>query len=223
MFATVAGRYDFCNRLLSFRRDVYWRREMVRTMRFFKTGRYLDLACGTCDVAIQCVCDNPQVNVVAIDFVPEMIAAAKKKLRAAGLQERIVAETGDATDVRQPDESFDTAGMAFGIRNIPDRLQALCEMHRTVVPGGRVVILELVMPRHRLIKAVYALMLKTVMPVLAAVFASNRDAYSYLGSSILAFPADEEFMELMRQAGLKNVAAKSLTFGVCRVFSGEKV
>ncbi len=222
MFAAVAGRYDFCNRLLSFRRDVYWRRQMVKQMRFFQTNRYLDLACGTADVALQCVKDYPEVEVVALDFVPEMVDVAEQKITSAGMSEQIKVAVGDATCVDYPDNSFDSVGIAFGIRNIPDREKTLREMRRLVVPGGRIVVLELTMPEQRLVRMPYAVMLRTVMPMLAALFTGNRSAYKYLGESILAFPSSDKFVGLMRKAGLQKIETFGMTFGVCRIFRGEK-
>ena len=222
MFAGVAGHYDLCNRLLSFRRDIYWRREMVRAMRFFQTRRYLDLACGTGDVALECARQHPDVAVTALDFVPEMVEAARKKIAAAGLEKRVSADVGDATALDLPESSFDSVGMAFGIRNIPDRLKALSEMRRLAVPGGRIVILELVMPSAPVVRTIYRLMLNSVLPAAAALFSGNREAYHYLGQSILAFPGDAEFRALMEDAGIRDVTSRPLTFGVCRIFSGRK-
>ena len=46
LFSSASPTYDRLNHLLSFRRDVAWRRETVRRMRFFSTHAFLDIATG---------------------------------------------------------------------------------------------------------------------------------------------------------------------------------
>jgi demethylmenaquinone methyltransferase/2-methoxy-6-polyprenyl-1,4-benzoquinol methylase len=222
MFAKVAGRYDLCNRVLSFRRDIYWRRRMVSEMRFFRTMRYLDLACGTGDVALEVAGKFTDVKVLGLDFVPEMISEAHRKIERAGLADRVQAEVGDATAVTCSDGSFDCVGIAFGIRNIPERLTALREMRRLVVDGGRVLVLELVMPENAFLRMCYRPLLRFVLPLPALIFGGDKSAYSYLGRSINEFPKAAEFENLMREAGLRDVYSTGLTFGVCRLFVGVR-
>ncbi|MBU1744219.1 MAG: class I SAM-dependent methyltransferase, partial [Proteobacteria bacterium] len=122
IFATIPGRYDFLNRLLSLRRDVAWRRFAVRKMLFFGTFHLLDVATGTADLAIEAARRHPEIRVTGIDFIPEMLAPGRKKVALRGLAERIQLLQADALGLPFPDGSFDAVGIAFGIRNIPDRL-----------------------------------------------------------------------------------------------------
>ncbi|MFH2074592.1 MAG: ubiquinone/menaquinone biosynthesis methyltransferase, partial [Pseudomonadota bacterium] len=150
IFATITGRYDFLNHLLSLRRDIAWRRFAVRKMQFFDTFSLLDVATGTADLAIEAANGHPGIRVTGIDFSPEMLAVGRQKIAARSLVDRIRLLQADALTLPFPDGSFDAVGIAFGIRNMPDRLRALREMRRVLVPGGRIFVLEMNFPRNRL-------------------------------------------------------------------------
>ena len=222
IFGTITERYDFLNHLLSLRRDVFWRRFAVRGMRFFKTGRLLDVACGTGDIAIAAAALHADIKAVGLDFVKEMTDKARIKTEKAGFGSRIRLVRGDATLLPFTDNSFDAALIAFGIRNIPDRREALREMRRVVVPGGRVMVLEMVLPRHRFFRSIYLFYLERILPRLARIFTGNPRAYIYLADSIKNFPSPEKFSALMEEAGLIGVKKYALTLGITYLFSGVK-
>jgi demethylmenaquinone methyltransferase / 2-methoxy-6-polyprenyl-1,4-benzoquinol methylase len=213
IFSTVTPKYDFLNHLLSLRRDVAWRRFAVKKMRFPQTSRFLDLAAGTGDLAIDVACSYPRIQVAALDFVQEMIDLGRLKIEKRRLSDRIQFLRGDALDLPFLDSSFDVVGIAFGIRNIPDKVKALKEMNRVVVPGGQVMILEMTVPRSGLFRGLYSIYLNRVLPRIARIFSRNPAAYRYLGDSIMNFPAPEAFAAIIEEAGLRNVERHSLTFG----------
>lgn len=222
IFATVTGKYDFLNHALSLRRDVAWRRAAVSRMRFSRTHRLLDAATGTCDLAVEAARRHPGLCVTGLDLVPEMIEAGTRKIRRLGLSPRVHLVRGDALHLPFEQDRFDAASMAFGIRNIPDRLGALREMARVVVPGGRVLILEMALPRSSLLRPLYAFYLSTVLPRLARAVSPNPDAYHYLADSIANFPAPQAFARLMQSAGLERVRTHSLTCGITCLHVGVK-
>ena len=143
IFSTITGKYDFLNHLLSLRRDVAWRRFAAKKMRFFKTSRYLDVACGTGDLSIAAALEHPQISVAGIDFVGDMVQAGKSKMEKKNMTERVMLMQGDALHIPFGNNTFDVTGIAFGIRNIPDKEQALKEMLRVTVAGGQIMILEM--------------------------------------------------------------------------------
>jgi demethylmenaquinone methyltransferase / 2-methoxy-6-polyprenyl-1,4-benzoquinol methylase len=220
IFATVTGRYDFLNHLLSLRRDVAWRRFVVCKMRFFDTYRFLDVATGTADLAIEAAKGHPHVQVTGIDFSPEMLGVGWKKIAERGLTERIRLLQADAMTLPFPDGSFDAVGIAFGIRNMPDRLRALREMRRVLVPGGRVFVLEMNFPRSRFWQGFFDLYLKRLLPGIARLFSGNPAAYHYLADSILHFPGPQAFMNLMKEADFRNPERHSLTCGITCLYIG---
>lgn len=147
IFSTVTGKYDFLNHLLSLRRDIAWRRFAVQRMRFFETRRFLDVATGTADLAIEAARQYPALQVTGVDFVQAMVEMGRRKIEDRGLLKRIELLRGDALALPFPDQSFDVAAMAFGIRNIPDRTRSLEEMRRVVIPKGQVMVLEMTFPQ----------------------------------------------------------------------------
>ena len=222
LFSGIAEKYDSINRQQSFRRDIAWRRFTSGKMRFFETMRYLDVATGTADLAMDVVKRYDGVSAVGLDIADELLEVGRAKVDRAGLGERIELVNGNALDLPFGDASFDVSGIAFGIRNIRDRLHALREMTRVVAPGGQVVVLELAFHGTGAIKPFYWLYLKVIIPFMAKLVASNREAYEYMGRSIIEFPAPGEFCETMREAGLVDVRSYPLTFGVVRLFTGTK-
>jgi demethylmenaquinone methyltransferase/2-methoxy-6-polyprenyl-1,4-benzoquinol methylase len=222
IFASVTDRYDFLNRFLSGRRDVAWRKRTVQEMNFFNTNRFLDVATGTGDLALDCANTYPDVIVTGVDFVQEMVDNGLKKVDAHNLNARVDLKWGDATNIEYDDNFFDVTAIAFGIRNIPDKEKALSEMKRVIVPDGQVMVLELTTPEPGFWRNTYSFYLNVILPKLALLFTKNPAAYEYLADSIMNFPTRREFLTLMESMGLRNCRAIPLTFGVCTLYIGNK-
>jgi len=220
IFGSITGRYDFLNHLLSLGCDIAWRRFTVRKMQFFSTFRLLDVATGTADLAIEAAKGHPRIHVTGIDFAPQMLAVGQRKIIERGLTGRIRLLQADAMTLPFPDRSFDAASIAFGIRNMPDRLRALQEMRRVLVPGGRLFVLEMNSPQSRLWRGFFAPYLNRILPVVARLFSQNPAAYLYLVDSITHFPAPPAFLAMMKEAGFGNSQRYSLTFGITSLYIG---
>ncbi len=222
IFSSVTDKYDFLNRLLSGRRDVTWRKRTIKEMNFFNTHRFLDVATGTGDLALDCAKTNTDINVVGVDFVQEMVDRGIEKITSQNLLDKVELKWGDATNLEFEDNAFDVTAIAFGIRNIPDKEKALLEMKRIIVPEGQVMVLELTTPEPGFWRTFYNFYLNGLLPKLARIFTTNPSAYEYLADSIMDFPTRREFVALMESVGLKNCRAIPLTFGVCTLYIGKK-
>ena len=220
MFDGIAERYDFVNRVISLGIDQSWRKKTVRALELRSGARVLDLATGTGDLAIMVATLHPDVAVVGVDPSAKMLEVGQKKLLDAALNERVTLQLGDAQALDFPDNSFDGLCIAFGIRNVPDRLQGLREMARVTRPGGRVAILELSEPRGGVLGPLARFHVHSVVPTVGALLSGKRE-YHYLQKSIAAFPPAAEFEAMMSDAGLRVVASTPLTFGVCHLYVGE--
>jgi demethylmenaquinone methyltransferase/2-methoxy-6-polyprenyl-1,4-benzoquinol methylase len=220
IFSTVTSRYDFLNHFLSLRRDIAWRQFTVRKLRFFSTDRFLDVATGTADLAIEAARQHPSIHVTGLDFVQAMMNRGVIKITERGLGDRIRLLRGDALDLPFPDHCFDSVAIAFGIRNIPDKHRALQEMKRVVVPGGQVMVLEMTFPRESVFQGFYHLYLHRILPTIARAFSKNPAAYEYLADSIVNFPSPEAFAKMMEKAGLAHVEKYSLDFGITYLHTG---
>jgi demethylmenaquinone methyltransferase / 2-methoxy-6-polyprenyl-1,4-benzoquinol methylase len=221
IFTTVHGRYDFLNHFLSFRRDVGWRAFAVEKMRFGATGRLLDVATGTADLAIAAARRHPSIDVTGIDFAAPMLEVGRGKVRDAGLEGRVHLIHGDALSLPFPDASFDVAAIAFGMRNIPDKKAALKEMARVTAPGGQVMVLEMTFAPAPTFRVLYGFYLGRVLPRLARMFIREPAGYHYLGDSIRHFPSPAGLGSVMEQAGLENVVFHGMTFGAAYLHIGR--
>lgn len=220
MFDAIAPRYDLLNRLLSLGVDQRWRRLLVRKLELAPGARVLDHATGTADLALLIARSHPTVRVLGLDPSTEMLRIGMAKVGAAGLSERVELRRGDAERLEGIDsQSIDAVSMAFGIRNVPDRAQALREFARVTRPGGRVAILELSEPRGGVMGPLARWHVHSVVPWLGALLSGARE-YRYLQRSIAAFPAPGDFARLMEQSGLRVQSMHSLTFGVCHLYVG---
>jgi len=141
----------------------------------------------------------------------------RRKLDREMLGERVMLVEGDAETLPFPDGAVDGIAMAFGIRNVPNRLRALAEMARVTRPGGRVAILELSEPRQGLLAPLARFHIHRLVPRLGA-WLSGSNEYLYLQESIARFPSPPDFASLMRSAGLQILEVKPLTFGVACLF-----
>lgn len=217
MFDRIARRYDRVNRVLSLGMDKGWRRRTVRSLALGDNPTVLDLATGTGDLAIDIARMTPTAKVIGLDPSPGMLGIAKEKVAKKAFADRIELVEGDAQALPYADNSMDAATIAFGIRNVPDRMKGLREMARVVKTGGRVAVLELGEPKRGLLGAAARFHTRHVVPRLGALLSGKRE-YSYLQKSIAAFPPAEEFAQMMKDAGMHVLTVTPLAFGACVLF-----
>ncbi|HVP78808.1 MAG TPA: bifunctional demethylmenaquinone methyltransferase/2-methoxy-6-polyprenyl-1,4-benzoquinol methylase UbiE [Thermodesulfobacteriota bacterium] len=222
LFDNIAPTYDFLNHLLSLGRDFYWRRRAVQELEGLE-GRILDMATGTGDVAIEIVHqDGHGRKVFGLDFSQPMIQRARQKILKKSLSQTITLGLGDALSLPFRDNTFDASMMAFGLRNIVKKEQALSEMVRVIKKDGKVIILEFTFPKKGWMNRLYPVYFQRVLPRVGGLISGDRGAYSYLPDSVFHFPSAENYERIMRNAGLVDVGSQSLTGGVASVISGIK-
>lgn len=221
MFDAIAPRYDLLNRLISFGVDQRWRTRTVEALAVSGNARVLDVATGTGDLALRIARRHREAQVVGVDPSARMLEIGRAKVERAGLSERIAMVEGDAQALPFEDASFDAACIAFGIRNVPDRLRGLAEMARVTRPGGRVVVLELSEPSGGLFGPLARFHVHTVIPTIGAWLSGARE-YRYLARSIEAFPSAEIFAGTVREAGLELVQIAPMTFGTCTLYVARR-
>lgn len=221
MFDRIASRYDLLNHLLSAGIDRRWRRACVDFLELAAPARVLDVCTGTADLLIEFLGRDPRHRGVGVDFSGEMLARGALKLRARGLQSRAALASGDAERLPFADGLFDGVLIGFGIRNVADPAAALAEMRRVLRRGGRLVVLEFSMPAG-IMGGLYRLYFDGLLPRLGRLISRDRSAYSYLPASVLRFSVPEDFAELMRACGFSAVRHEPLTWGIARLYRGEK-
>lgn len=224
MFDTIAPKYDFLNRTLSMKRDVYWRRETVSSLNITKKtgGKLLDVACGTGDVSIEAVKQYGQsIMVTGVDFSENMLVLGREKIKRANI-ENISFTAGNALGLPFEDDYFDAVTIAFGIRNIADKTRALHEFLRCLKKGGTLAVLELSTPEDRFFNALYMFYFKKVLPFVGGLFSKNLSAYQYLPESVVNFPDSKTFADIMKSAGFSEVTWKKMTLGIVTLYVGKK-
>ncbi len=222
MFSAIAPRYDFLNRLLSAGRDRSWRREAIRATVLPPEGQLLDICTGTADMALEAARQFPEAHIVGVDFSRPMISLGLAKVERANLTSRISLQVAPAEALPFPDQSFDAATVAFGLRNVPDRLRGLREMHRVLRPGGRAVILEFTTPPSPLFRRLYLWYFHRVLPWVGGLISGHPSAYSYLPASVSEFPDPQGLSSWMRDAGFSEVLYRLLTGGIVAIHIGRK-
>jgi demethylmenaquinone methyltransferase / 2-methoxy-6-polyprenyl-1,4-benzoquinol methylase len=221
MFSEIAPRYDLLNHVLSFNVDRRWRRRAVAALAWDRApaGVYVDLCAGTLDAGAE-LAQSPGFRgfVVGTDFAEPMLRAGAGKA-SRSLLAPVVA---DAVALPLADAAAAGAIVAFGVRNLADIDAGLREAHRALSPGGRLVILEFSTPDSPLIRALYHLYFRRVLPVVGRIVSRHRTAYGYLPASVASFPDGAELARRMQGAGFRNVRWERLTFGVAALHWGEK-
>ncbi len=221
IFDEIAPTYDRTNRILSGGIDIYWRRKMASFLPKTEKIKLLDLATGTGDQLLSLLKNSPRIHqAVGIDLSEQMLKIGRTKLKAYAHQATL--KMASATAIPYLENTFDSATMSFGIRNVDNVSQCLREIHRVLRPQGRALILEFSLPTNALVQKSYLLYLNKILPHIGKLISAHAEAYTYLARTIQAFPQAEAFCKLMQEAGFRSVKAHPLTFGIVTIYLGEK-
>jgi demethylmenaquinone methyltransferase/2-methoxy-6-polyprenyl-1,4-benzoquinol methylase len=227
VFATVAERYDLMNDLMSGGLHRLWKDDFIAALnppRGDRPYRLLDVAGGTGDIAIRYArASGPNATAVLCDISPEMIEVGRRRVRDAGLDERITFAQGNAEALAFPDRAFDAYTIAFGIRNVTHIDKALSEAFRVLKTGGRFLCLEFSRVEVPILDRIYDFHSFEVIPRLGAIAAGDAEPYRYLVESIRKFPSQRRFAEMIRAAGFERVSYRNLTGGIAAIHSGWKL
>lgn len=223
MFDDIAGRYDMMNRVLSAGIDIGWRKKAIGLLKKENPQLILDVACGTGDMAIMAARLLKPQKITGIDISEQMISVGKNKIEKEALTQVIELLKGDSETINFPSDSFDAVTVAFGVRNFQTLENGIREMHRVLKPGGRLIVLEFSKPKNTAIRKVYNLYMSIVAPQLAGLFAQDKKAYKYLNKSAKAFPDGQSFVEILKKCGYSDTSYKTLSLGICCIYSGKKL
>jgi demethylmenaquinone methyltransferase/2-methoxy-6-polyprenyl-1,4-benzoquinol methylase len=224
MFGRIAPRYDLLNHLLSLDIDKVWRRRVA--IRFSAilhnpVARVLDLCCGTGDQALAFRKEATiGAEIVASDFVPEMLKRATAKAKAFGAGITFV--EADALSLPFGEGSFDLVSCSFGFRNLANYERGMVEIFRVLKPGGAAAILEFAEPRGKLFGSLYRFYFRRVLPVLGGLISRNESAYTYLPNSVSKFPSPEALQALFERSGYIDARYERWTWGIVTLHTARK-
>ena len=232
MFDEITPWYDKQNHIFSLGVDIWWRHclcKEVAPSSAGSTGKVLDLAAGTLDVTIALAKRYPQLQIIAADISAAMLKHGYEKKVHIADRARITTLAADARKLPLQDNCVDAVTIAFGIRNVQPRADALAEMLRVLIPGGRACVLEFAPVRKPIIGTLYHWYVAGLMPRLSNLIRLlDRDradkggsgvyeSMRYLADSIEAFPNPADFTQELRAAGFASVHHKALTFGLANL------
>ena len=213
MFDMVAKNYDRTNDLLSFYQSRIWRRATKKAVSPKPGLRILDVAAGTGTSSQAFLV--PGAEVVAADFSKGMLEEGAKR------HPNLKFVFADAMKLPFSDGEFDVVTISFGLRNVQNHQIALGEFFRVLKAGGKLVVCEFSKVAGPL-GAIYLWYLRNILPIVARVFSSNPDAYTYLSDSIEAWPNQDQLKSDIERAGFQSVKYQNLSFGVVALHTAER-
>jgi demethylmenaquinone methyltransferase/2-methoxy-6-polyprenyl-1,4-benzoquinol methylase len=183
----------------------------------------LDLASGTGDLALRMApMLNDQGSITLSDINESMLNIGRNRMIDAG---HLHAEYAVANAEKLPfsDNSFDRITMAFGLRNVTDKQQALNELHRVLKPNGLLMVVEFSKVTDPIMAKAYDWYSFNLLPQMGDWVANDRASYQYLAESIRMHPDQETLADMFRSAGMTRVSYENLTMGVVAIHKGWKV
>jgi demethylmenaquinone methyltransferase/2-methoxy-6-polyprenyl-1,4-benzoquinol methylase len=210
LFATIADRYDFITRFLSYGQDRRWKRTLIARADVRAGERVLDLASGTGDIAVAAA--DAGARTIGLDITHRMMELSRA--RVSTRQRPIPFLTGDMTALPFATRSFDLVTTGYGLRNVPDLDTAIDEIARVLKPGGRLLSLDFNKPEHALVRAAYLGYLTVVGSTLGLLLHGDPDTYRYIPASIRRYPGARGIAARLSARGFERVEVVPLLFGL---------
>ncbi len=224
VFDSVADKYDIMNDVMSFGIHRFWKHFAILTADVRPNMHVLDLASGTCDLAIKMGKKlNGTGRLVASDINENMLSIGKDRMTDKGLVKNIEYQIANAEELPFDDNSFDLVTMAFGLRNVTNKDKALAEIYRVLKPGGKCLVLEFSQPTGKLLSSVYDFYSFNLLPKFGKVIAGDEESYRYLAESIRMHPKQEVLKGMFDKVGFKVTKYTNLSGGIVALHQGIKV
>jgi demethylmenaquinone methyltransferase/2-methoxy-6-polyprenyl-1,4-benzoquinol methylase len=224
VFASVAGKYDVMNDLMSFGVHRLWK-QFALALTGLRTGQQaLDVAGGTGDLALGMLRQVGKTGrVVLSDINASMLERGRDRLLDAGLVGNVECLVADAERLPFDDNAFDCVMIGFGLRNVTDKAAALRSMHRVLKPGGQLLVLEFSTPVAPGLRPIYDAYSFKVLPLLGRFVAKDAASYRYLAESIRMHPDQETLLDMLRTAGFEQARYHNLSGGIVALHRGYKI
>lgn len=223
VFHSVATKYDIMNDLMSMGIHRLWKRFTIELSGVRQGHKVLDIAGGTGDLSqkfSRLVGESGEV--VLADINSSMLNVGRDKLLDKGFVQNIHFVQADAEKLPFADNTFDCVSIAFGLRNVTHKEEALASIFRVLKPGGCLLVLEFSKPTNKLFSKAYDLYSFTMLPFMGKIITKDPDSYRYLAESIRMHPDQETLKYMMSQVGFEPVTYHNMTGGVVALHKGIK-
>jgi len=223
VFHSVAAKYDVMNDLMSFGIHRLWKRFTIDMSGVRPGNKVLDLAGGTGDLTKKfSKIVGPSGKVVLADINSSMLEVGRERLTNQGYVGNIEYVQANAQYLPFEDNTFDVITIAFGLRNVTDKDEALRSMFRVLKPGGRLLVLEFSQTTNPLLKKAYDIYSFTALPLMGKLVTNDSESYKYLAESIRMHPDQETLKGMMEDAGFNRVSYHNMTGGMVALHRGIK-
>lgn len=223
VFHSVAAKYDIMNDLMSFGVHRLWKRFAIDCSGVRPGQKVLDLAGGTGDLTAKFSrIVGKEGQVVLADINDSMLKVGRDKLRDLGVVSNVQYVQANAQALPFPENTFDLITIAFGLRNVTDKDEALRSMYRVLKPGGRLLVLEFSKPSNEMLSKAYDLYSFNLLPSMGKVIANDSESYKYLAESIRMHPDQQTLQGMMDNAGFDQTQFYNLTGGIVALHRGYK-
>ncbi len=217
IFDSIAFKYDLINHLLSFGIDHYWRKKALKLTGINSDSILLDIACGTGDVAISAHKMGVR-KIYGADFSHNMLKLFNDKSKwIVGRNAQTVAE-----NIPFKNDTFTNITVAFGVRNFYDIQKGFDSFFRVLKKNGKATVIEFRMSENRFFKGLYKFYFKKILPKVGRFISGDKEAYSYLPSSVEEFDEKIDLIKLLKNSGFKKIEKHNLTFGIVQVLIAQK-
>lgn len=223
LFSRIAADYDFLNGVISLGQHQRWRRASLKLAGLPPRGfSAVDLCAGTGDYTIQ-LARMGAGSTTAVDFNQTMLSIAQQRCVNAWLNGSVKFVVGDVTNLTSlQGNQFDIATVGFGLRNVSDLPAALSEALRVLKPGGKLLCLDLTEPKSTLVKSLFTLYMRAVMPAAVWLCRKRFREYLWLSDSLADFPSRKRLSRMFEDAGFANVRSWTVGMGAVAIHVGEK-
>ena len=222
MFDNIAPYYDLLNKVLSLGIDKRWRTKSISLLQDIDSPKILDVATGTCDVALEMAKKLNKPTIIGLDISAKMLEVGQKKINKAGFSDIISLTQGESENLPFDDNTFDAITVAFGVRNFGDLRKGLAEIKRVLKDDGQLVVLEFSKPTSFPFKQGFNFYFKNILPRIGKLTSKDPKAYKYLYESVQAFPDGDNFIKVLDSLGYKKSTCTPLTVGICSIYHSRK-
>lgn len=223
VFDRVAAQYDIMNDMMSAGLHHAWKDRLIDKLRPTDNMHLLDMAGGTGDVAFRFL-GRGGGHVTVSDINQDMLDVGRARAIDNNIDaSRILWQQANAETLPFDNASFDAYTISFGIRNVTHLDKVLSEACRVLKCGGHFLCLEFSHLSHSWLQRAYDAYSFNAIPAIGEKITGDRDAYQYLVESIRQFPKQDDFAQMIRDAGFDNVHYTNLTRGVVAIHSGWKI